>query len=579
MAIGDGIRRNVAHISAEERYRLIYAFLALDKIKTYPDGVTYWDKQEEIHKNAHAAGQDVHGGPAFLPWHRELVNRLEALLREVDPALSLHYWDWTTDPRSAAGGAAALFTNEFMGSANGDAGFPLQDFESTEGGGHLKVWRSVNGGAPGTPGSPSDNTIVTSADASAQANQYHDFWVNDAGHPNSLENTHDNAHGYIGGSIAKQHFSFHDPFVFLLHSVVDRLWSMWQLAAGKAWRLDPNQVYGAEGTAASIVADLEPWSGLSGLRPWAPPDNQQVVKTPKDPSVVAPTLYDFNANEQSNWRWCHKCQGLFFAGNPGSRCPTGGAHDATGSGNYNLVQNTPSAHGQSSWRWCHKCQGMFYGGNPGSVCPAGGAHASAGSGNYCLVQNIPPSPLQSHWRWCPKCQGMFYGGNPGSVCPAGGAHHSNGSGNYSLWNNAAAAPGQASWRWCHKCQGLYFGGNPGSHCPAGGAHDSAGSGDYRIVDNTPSAPGQSNWRWCHKCQGMFFAGNPGSHCPAGAGHDQTGSGDYSILQNIPAASDQSNWRWCRKCQGLFFGGNSGNACPAGDEHDSTGSGNYRLSQV
>src|SRR5262245_55415746 len=63
MAIGDGIRRNVARISQEERYRLIYAFLALDTNKQYPDGVTFWDKQEDIHKNAHAAGQDVQAAP------------------------------------------------------------------------------------------------------------------------------------------------------------------------------------------------------------------------------------------------------------------------------------------------------------------------------------------------------------------------------------------------------------------------------------------------------------------------------------------------------------------------------------
>jgi hypothetical protein len=55
------------------------------------DRVSYWDKQEDIHKNAHFAGVDVHGGPAFIPWHRVIVNRLEQLLREVDPALSLHY--------------------------------------------------------------------------------------------------------------------------------------------------------------------------------------------------------------------------------------------------------------------------------------------------------------------------------------------------------------------------------------------------------------------------------------------------------------------------------------------------------
>src|ERR1700694_725027 len=150
MAIGDGIRRNVAHISAEERYRLIYAFLALDKIKIYPDGVTYWDKQEDIHKNAHAAGQDVHGGPAFLPWHRVLIGRLEALLREADPSVSLHYWYWTEDPRASrdgAGGSVNLFDAQFMGSAQGNAGAPFQNFESTEGGGHPLIWRNVANGA------------------------------------------------------------------------------------------------------------------------------------------------------------------------------------------------------------------------------------------------------------------------------------------------------------------------------------------------------------------------------------------------------------------------------------------------
>ena len=40
---------------------------------------------------------------------------------------------------------------------------------------------------------------------------------------------------------------------------------------------------------------------------------------------------------QSNWRWCYRCQGLYFAGSPTSGwCPAGGGHDYTGSGNYSL---------------------------------------------------------------------------------------------------------------------------------------------------------------------------------------------------------------------------------------------------
>ena len=72
MAIGDGIRRNIATISQAERDRFRDAILQLDMTKIYPDGVSYWDKQDQIHQATH-----VHGGPSFLPWHRELCNRFE----------------------------------------------------------------------------------------------------------------------------------------------------------------------------------------------------------------------------------------------------------------------------------------------------------------------------------------------------------------------------------------------------------------------------------------------------------------------------------------------------------------------
>jgi Matrixin/Cobalamin-independent synthase, Catalytic domain len=137
---------------------------------------------------------------------------------------------------------------------------------------------------------------------------------------------------------------------------------------------------------------------------------------------------------QSNWRWCHKCQGLFFAGNPNPKCPAGGAHENVGSGLYILAHNLPPTSGwQSDWRWCNKCQGLFFGGNPNPKCPAGGAHDKAGSGNYSLIHNAGLAPgQQSDWRWCNKCQGLFFGGNPNPVCPAGGGHVKVGSGNYSL---------------------------------------------------------------------------------------------------------------------------------------------------
>ena len=88
---------------------------------------------------------------------------------------------------------------------------------------------------------------------------------------------------------------------------------------------------------------------------------------------------------QSDWRWCNKCQGLFFGGDPNPKCPAGGGHVKVGSGNYSLGHNLPAIAGwQSNWRWCNKCQGLFFGGNPNPKCPAGGGHVKVGSGNYSL---------------------------------------------------------------------------------------------------------------------------------------------------------------------------------------------------
>jgi len=96
---------------------------------------------------------------------------------------------------------------------------------------------------------------------------------------------------------------------------------------------------------------------------------------------------------------------------------------------------------QSDWRWCNKCQGLFYGPTVGaSKCPAGGPHASpaqSGSANYSLPHGVAGDvSRQSEWRWCNKCQGLFYGPAVAtSRCPAGSAHAApaqSGSVNYSL---------------------------------------------------------------------------------------------------------------------------------------------------
>jgi hypothetical protein len=97
---------------------------------------------------------------------------------------------------------------------------------------------------------------------------------------------------------------------------------------------------------------------------------------------------DPKSSGQHNWRWCKNCQGLFYAGRKNNACPAGGDHDGSGSADY--IMHTKHIGGQSTWneegwRWCKKCQGLYYASNKDiGQCPAGGAHDFSGSGHYVL---------------------------------------------------------------------------------------------------------------------------------------------------------------------------------------------------
>lgn len=289
MIRGDGIRRNVAEVDDDERDAIVEAIKELNK-RSYPGsrdefppgGVSQWFKQDEIHQATH-----VHQGPEFLPWHRELCNRFEQLLREVNPQLSLHYWDWTTDPD-------ALFTPQFMGSKSGEAGEPwLDDLykpqadpyrgESVSDVAHghpfdppRSLTREVPDGPPELPFS--DREIIRSSN-------YLSMRIR-------LERCHDFAHGYIGGTIGTAHTSFRDPFVYLLHSNVDRLFAMWQYE-DLATRLDPATVYGDDpGDPLWYVRRLQPWDGSGRTRPWVRPESERLVKDYRHPTIVTPPQYD-----------------------------------------------------------------------------------------------------------------------------------------------------------------------------------------------------------------------------------------------------------------------------------------------
>lgn len=153
--------------------------------------------------------------------------------------------------------------------------------------------------------------------------------------------------------------------------------------------------------------------------------------------------------------------------------------------NLNFAVRPPLVNVQEGWRWCSRCEGMWYAGNATRAsCPAGDGHVEAGSGQYLLPMNYRSSSGQAQWRWCRKCQGLFYGQRRGSggVCPSGGEHDGSGSADYTMLagTNGNARFAQDNWRWCRRCQGMHFGARRGV-CPSGGTHDPSRSGSYAML--------------------------------------------------------------------------------------------------
>ena len=203
----------------------------------------------------------AHRGPAFGPWHRELLKLYEQELQGAagDPDLTLPYWDWTKDQSSADPGFP--FTIDFLG---GDgAGNPNNRVTSgafsqasgwslncdEEGFGYLR--RHFGGDGPGLPTPASVKTAlgltpydsspwnINSASATSFRNTL-EGWVG----PRQIHNA---VHRWVDGSM-QPGTSPNDPVFFFHHCNIDRLWAVWeQKNPGAAAYLPDNSTPAASG--------------------------------------------------------------------------------------------------------------------------------------------------------------------------------------------------------------------------------------------------------------------------------------------------------------------------------------------
>ncbi len=288
-------RKNAANATDAERTQLRDAFV---RMASSPDfallgGFNYWTKQQHVHELT-----PEHSNPAFLPWHREFLNRLDLLLQEADPRVRLMYWHWATDPMNTPGSNpnSNLYVPGFMGNSGRGTvsgtgmGAALAGLAPHPADPPASVVRQLS--ASTSTGAESDATIVgrTSYQGITAATDF-------SGRIEAVPN-HNSQHGYIGGNNGDMAFtnrSTRDPFFFLLHGKVDELWARWQRENPS--RVEAATAYGTAATNPVVVAAQHPWDGLlrnggAAMDPWTPAAGFIVTKTSFDRSVLSPPIYD-----------------------------------------------------------------------------------------------------------------------------------------------------------------------------------------------------------------------------------------------------------------------------------------------
>ncbi|PAV85952.1 hypothetical protein WR25_23547 [Diploscapter pachys] len=175
-------RKEYRLLTQEERDKLHNALWEMKNTGEY-------DKFSRIHRKVENGG--AHAGPAFLPWHREFLKRVEFSLKQVDPSISLPYIDWTLDSSLDNSKDSILFSKYLLGEPNGPTGYLVN--------GPFVDWRTI------------ENCRVT--------------YTNPALTP---EFAHGIGHMFVGGDMGLIPTSSNDPIFLFHHTFLDSIYEEWR---------------------------------------------------------------------------------------------------------------------------------------------------------------------------------------------------------------------------------------------------------------------------------------------------------------------------------------------------------------
>jgi tyrosinase len=225
-----GVRKNQSKLSAAEWQAFTNAISALHGVT--PAKPRYRDfVKVHVQAMTTAVGMtwSVHTmqgmgmvGKNFLAWHRWFLVRLERRLQQVDPSVSIPYWDPIKNPKIPA----ALDDPQLLDSWSVDRGTWDPNQLPTQ-----ALLAAVNARTTFTP-----------------------FQTN-------LESLHAGVHNAVGGDMGGA-ASPTDPLFWLHHANIDRLWAAWQkkhktaLPPNMTETLKPASLFGIKVSAVTSISAL-----------------------------------------------------------------------------------------------------------------------------------------------------------------------------------------------------------------------------------------------------------------------------------------------------------------------------------
>jgi tyrosinase len=317
------VRKNANNLQPSERSRFLFAWRNFRN--QLGDNYVLF---QEMHRLASTAGDEGHGQPAFLTWHRAMLLHVERELQKIDPSVALHYWNWDA-------AAPNVFHQNFMGAPDLNAGsFGIAEpiFAPTN---PLNGWNTDlpfssgelrRSGANHTlaPASMTFKPLDHPVDPSLVDRPDYGPTSDPTTFSSEVEGlSHNVAHGWPcgGGHVLMPVRSAADPLFYLLHSQIDRQWAYWQRALNRHGVIVANALtfpqpahYDNNGNwndpgvlnwqKGSFLEDgMWPWDGTSGGAGRAQrPVNQAPGPGPNIPlSQPAVPMTQFPASPRRNW--------------------------------------------------------------------------------------------------------------------------------------------------------------------------------------------------------------------------------------------------------------------------------------